>query len=188
LTRLRMRPAPARQAAKSPDNAELGRWVPGNGSGPTSNETMRKPILVMFLFLPAGARAQAHPAVWQPAPGHVQEPIWPGKVPDAMADPRPESVGPPRGGKWWPRVNDVSRPTLTVYGPKGRNTGGGRRGAVPGLLRRAAESRGSRGNAPLRAGGACLRTAPHRTAHRPLARAGGAMAPHHWCVEPSGAA
>jgi acetyl esterase/lipase len=60
---------------------------------------------------------------WQPAPGHTQIPIWPGAVPDAIRDPKPESVGPPPGRERWPRVNDVSRPTMTVYAPRGRNTG-----------------------------------------------------------------
>ncbi len=60
---------------------------------------------------------------WQPSPGHVQSPIWPGAVPDAIPDPKPESVDPGEGQKWWPRANDVSRPTMTVYAAKGRNTG-----------------------------------------------------------------
>jgi acetyl esterase/lipase len=50
-------------------------------------------------------------------------PIWPGAVPDAMPNPKPESVGPPEGLEWWPRANDVSRPTMTVYAAKGRNNG-----------------------------------------------------------------
>jgi acetyl esterase/lipase len=60
---------------------------------------------------------------WQPSPGHTQVPIWPGAIPDALPDPKPESVGPPEGREWWPRANDVSRPTMTVYAAKGRNTG-----------------------------------------------------------------
>jgi acetyl esterase/lipase len=60
---------------------------------------------------------------WQPSPGHVQVPIWPGAVPDALPNPKPESVGPGAGQKWWPRANDVSRPTMTRYAPEGRNTG-----------------------------------------------------------------
>jgi hypothetical protein len=60
---------------------------------------------------------------WQPSPGHTQVPIWPGAVPDAIPDPKPESVGPPEGRDWWPRANDVSRPTMTVYAAKGHNTG-----------------------------------------------------------------
>jgi acetyl esterase/lipase len=72
----------------------------------------------LVLSAPA-ARAQA----WQPSAGHVQVPIWPGAVPDAIANPEPETVGPPKGREWWPRANDVSQPTLTVYAPEGRNTG-----------------------------------------------------------------
>jgi len=49
--------------------------------------------------------------------------LWPGAVPDAIPDPKPESVGPGEGHKWWARANDVSRPTMTVYAAKGRNTG-----------------------------------------------------------------
>lgn len=64
-----------------------------------------------------GPRAGA----WRPAAGVKQIPIWPGAAPDAIADPRPESVGPPLGRPWWPRVNEVSRPTMTVYPPRGRS-------------------------------------------------------------------
>ena len=53
----------------------------------------------------------------------LHKPIWPGAVPDALPNPKPESLGPPAGREWWPRANDVSRPTMTVYAPKGRNTG-----------------------------------------------------------------
>ena len=37
---------------------------------------------------------------WQPSPGHAQVPIWPGTVPDAIPNPKPESVGPPAGREW----------------------------------------------------------------------------------------
>ena len=60
--------------------------------------------------------------IWQPPAGLKQVSIWPGAVPDAIPDSKPESVGPPAGREWWPRVNDVSQPTMTVYAPKGRNT------------------------------------------------------------------
>jgi acetyl esterase/lipase len=56
-----------------------------------------------------GARA----AVWQPSPGHVQTPIWPGTPPDLTPDPQPESGA----------STHVTRPTMTVYAPQGRNTG-----------------------------------------------------------------
>jgi len=84
---------------------------------------MDKRILAILSFVLAYAYAQADAAVWQPSPGHVQEPIWPGAAPDAIPDPKPESVGPPAGREWWPRANDVSRPTMTMYAAKGSNTG-----------------------------------------------------------------
>ena len=79
---------------------------------------MRKTIVLIALFALSLVHRQAHAAVWQPSPGHVQLPIWPGKVPDALADPKPEAVRPD-----WPKITDVSRPTMTVYAPEGRNTG-----------------------------------------------------------------
>jgi hypothetical protein len=79
---------------------------------------IQKPIFVTFLLALAGALSQAYSAVWQPSPGNVQVPIWPGKVPDALPNPKPESV---RAD--WPRIEDVSQPTMTVYAPKGHNTG-----------------------------------------------------------------
>ena len=86
-------------------------------------ECVHKPLLAIFLFVLACAHSQTQAAIWQPSPGHVQVPIWPGAVPDAMPNPKPESVGPPEGREWWPRANDVSRPTMTVYAAKSRNTG-----------------------------------------------------------------
>jgi acetyl esterase/lipase len=83
----------------------------------------RKAILAgLGLFL-LSSSALADAKIWEPAPGHVQVPIWPGTPPDALPHPKPESVGPPPGREWWPRANDVSRPTMTMYAPQGRNTG-----------------------------------------------------------------
>jgi acetyl esterase/lipase len=53
-------------------------------------------------------------------------PIWPGVAPDARPGPDSESTGTaprPVAGKPWQYVSNVSRPTLTVYGPNGANTG-----------------------------------------------------------------
>ena len=58
---------------------------------------------------------RAQPAGWQPSPGHAQIELWPGPAPDAAAAPGPETR------KGW--VTNVTRPTMTVYAPKGRNTG-----------------------------------------------------------------
>jgi len=89
----------------------------------------------LFLFLPVGGE----PAVvgaqtpWQPSPGHTQIPIWPGVIPNAQALKGPEvsgtvvdnATGKPKlvGGKPWIYVDRVSRPTMTIYSPVGRNTG-----------------------------------------------------------------
>ncbi|WP_017916895.1 alpha/beta hydrolase [Xanthomonas sacchari] len=59
----------------------------------------------------------AQARVWEPAPGHVQVPIWPGAVPDALPHPKPETAGPGA------RIDNVSRPTMTVYPAQGHNTG-----------------------------------------------------------------
>jgi acetyl esterase/lipase len=80
--------------------------------------------LIFALCMAAGiGGASVRADSWQPSPGHTQVPLWPGAVPDAIPDPKPESVGPGEGHKWWARANDVSRPTMTVYAAKGRNTG-----------------------------------------------------------------
>jgi len=54
---------------------------------------------------------------WEPSPGHVQIPIWPGKPPDALPARGPEFFSEAEG------VNNVSKPTITVYSPKENNTG-----------------------------------------------------------------
>jgi acetyl esterase/lipase len=65
---------------------------------------------------------------WRPAAGQRQLPIWPGTPPHAQTVTKPESVtttGPDHlvAGKPWTYVTNVSRPTMTVYRPKGTNTG-----------------------------------------------------------------
>jgi acetyl esterase/lipase len=56
---------------------------------------------------------------WQPSPGHTQVPIWPGEAPDAQFGPPANTETMPEPGE----VDNVSRPTMTVYAPKGKNTG-----------------------------------------------------------------
>jgi acetyl esterase/lipase len=78
-------------------------------------------LCVVFTF--GDLRAQTN--IWQPSPGHAQVPIWPGAVPDAQPVPGPEYVtnvlSP--GGVSWIAACNVSLPTMTVYPPKGTNTG-----------------------------------------------------------------
>jgi acetyl esterase/lipase len=65
---------------------------------------------------------------WQSSPGHTQVAIWPGTPPDgaAVVPAGPETVEVSRdliAGKPVTGVSNVSRPTMTLYSPKGKNTG-----------------------------------------------------------------
>jgi len=63
---------------------------------------------------------------WRPSPGQTQMAIWPGAVPNAEPVAGPEFAGTykePVAGKPVVLVERVSQPTLTVYSPKGTNTG-----------------------------------------------------------------
>ena len=80
----------------------------------------------LIVFAIGGMRAQTQ--VWQPAAGHAQVPIWPGAAPDPQPVKGPE-VAESSGkefqvaGKPVLGVNNVTRPTMTVYAPTGKNTG-----------------------------------------------------------------
>ena len=64
--------------------------------------------------------------VWQPGPEGKQVPIWP----DGLALQKPESDKPEEvgngsrlvAGRPWHWASNVSRPTMTIYQPRGRNT------------------------------------------------------------------
>ena len=63
---------------------------------------------------------------WQPSSGHTQIPLWPRTVAAGRQGAVPESSGLVQSlvaGRPWIYVAHVSVPTLTVYSPKGRNTG-----------------------------------------------------------------
>jgi acetyl esterase/lipase len=83
----------------------------------TRRQGVRRRLLAASLAALVSAAAAVAPGaragVWQPSPGHVQTPIWPGTPPDLVRDPLPEAGA----------STHVSRPTMTVYAPKGRNTG-----------------------------------------------------------------
>jgi len=81
---------------------------------------------LIVLSAPGIQRAQT--SAWQPSPGHTQVPIWPGTPPDARPVVAPESAKTSGkdsliGGRTVVAVSNVSRPTLTVYSPKRKNTG-----------------------------------------------------------------
>jgi len=86
-----------------------------------------KPFLIALGAVFAFGGLSPQQTAWQPSPGHTQVPIWPRAVPDAQAAAGPETAkttgkeflvaGRPAVG-----VSKVSRPTMTVYSPNGRNT------------------------------------------------------------------
>jgi len=83
-------------------------------------------LLLAGCLLASLATAQAPGAVWQPAPGHTQVPIWPGPAPLAQPAAGPETVATvarPVAGKPWTAVMRVVKPTMTVYSPATGNTG-----------------------------------------------------------------
>lgn len=66
--------------------------------------------------------------IWQAPAGGVQVPLWPANVPLGKPDSgdRPEATGngsPLVGGRRWHWASYVTRPTMTVFRPEGRNTG-----------------------------------------------------------------
>jgi acetyl esterase/lipase len=84
-----------------------------------------KLILFLAAFVCGALNGQTH--VWQPSPGHKQILIWPKEPPDAQPVPGPEMVEPPDdfrvAGRPVIGVTNVTQPTMTVYSPKGKNTG-----------------------------------------------------------------
>ena len=86
---------------------------------------MKLSILALCTLLALGCEpASADP--WHPAPGHTQIPLWPATPPDAKPMPKPETDGQTKSlvaGKPWTWVAYVAQPTMTVYSPRGKNTG-----------------------------------------------------------------
>ena len=87
-----------------------------------------KPLIFALCVVFAFGGLSAQTAVWQPSPGHTQVPIWPGAVPDAQPVAGPEAAETTGkdflvAGRPAVAVSNVSRPTMTVYSPQGKNTG-----------------------------------------------------------------
>ncbi len=82
---------------------------------------------IALCLLAVCANVDAQPMVWQPDAGHTEIPLWPGTPPDTRPMPGPESVKASGksliAGKPVVSVTNVSRPTMTVYGPRGKDTG-----------------------------------------------------------------
>ena len=87
-----------------------------------------KPLIAALWVVFASSGLCAQMAVWQPSPGHTQIPIWPGAAPDPQPVAGPEVVKSSGkddliAGRQVLEVDNVSRPTMTVYSPTGKNTG-----------------------------------------------------------------
>jgi hypothetical protein len=87
-----------------------------------------KPLIFALSVVFALGGLSAQTPAWQPSPGHMQVPIWPGGVPDAQPDAAPENdttmvTESLVAGRPWVQVGHVSRPTMAVYAPKEKNTG-----------------------------------------------------------------
>lgn len=89
---------------------------------------MVKPSIVALGIVCAVRGLNAQAPVWEPAPGHTQIPIWTGAPPHARRASGAEIVTETGNdhlvaGRPWTYISNVSRPTLTVYSPQGKNTG-----------------------------------------------------------------
>ena len=87
-----------------------------------------KPLIFALCGVFALGNLAAQDGAWQPSPGHTQVPIWPGAAPDPQPVRGPEVIEPSGNrflvaGKQVIGVSNVTRPTMTVYSPKGKNTG-----------------------------------------------------------------
>jgi acetyl esterase/lipase len=86
--------------------------------------------LALIAGISQGAEAQSG---WQPASGHTQIPLWPGKPPNLRSGVGAESVhyamdagtGNKKliGGELYSYIENVTQPTITIYSPTKRNTG-----------------------------------------------------------------
>src|SRR4051794_18455471 len=88
---------------------------------------MKRLIFAVCLACLSGT-AGAQTKVWKPSSGHTQVPIWPKEPPDAQSVAGREEMKTVKDplisdGNPWIQIDAVSRPTITVYSPEGKNTG-----------------------------------------------------------------
>jgi acetyl esterase/lipase len=89
---------------------------------------MNRSVLLILTAAALSTSLLAQPSGWPPAPGHLTLPVWPGVAPGAPANPLPEADTTTAkdnliAGKPLVRLGNVSTPTITLYSPKGMNTG-----------------------------------------------------------------
>ena len=86
-----------------------------------------KPLIFAICVVFAFGGLSAQTPAWQPSPGHTQIPIWPRAAPDPQPVAGPENTATDTkdlvADRPWVYINAVSRPTMTVYSPHGKNTG-----------------------------------------------------------------
>ena len=83
-------------------------------------------LLVIWAITPLGAIGQ-QPA-WRPAPGHLTIALWPNATPGATGNLPPEAdmttvKDKLIAGRPLIRLGNISKPTITVYTPKSKNSG-----------------------------------------------------------------
>ena len=83
------------------------------------------PSALSVVLACGGSGSKTH--VWQPSAGHTQVAIWPGTPSDAQPVPGTEYVETTKdevvAGKPYVWASNITRPTITVYWPKGKNRG-----------------------------------------------------------------
>ncbi|MBS1839961.1 MAG: alpha/beta hydrolase [Acidobacteria bacterium] len=89
---------------------------------------MRKSLILLLATLGISLSAVAQQSGWQPPAGHTTISIWPKTVPGGVENPAPEADTTTAkdaliAGKPLVRLGNVARPTITLYTPKGNNTG-----------------------------------------------------------------
>jgi acetyl esterase/lipase len=88
-----------------------------------------KPLIFALCLVFAFSAPRAQTPGWQPSPGYTQVPIWPGPAPDPQPVAGPEIAETSSGkdgliaGRPVVGISNVTRPTMTVYSPKEKNTG-----------------------------------------------------------------
>jgi acetyl esterase/lipase len=86
---------------------------------------MRLLLMAIGVVVACGSLG-AQKVVWQPAAGHIQIAIWPGAAPDPQPVAGPEVAETSKkgiAGRPVIGVSNVTRPTMTVYSPTGKNSG-----------------------------------------------------------------
>jgi acetyl esterase/lipase len=85
-------------------------------------------LLLSVIWAISWHGAIAQQPAWRPAPGHPTIALWPDTVPGATGNLAPEADMTTAkdkliAGRPLIRLGNVSKPTLTVYSPKGKNSG-----------------------------------------------------------------